>query len=734
MMMKTISLLLGVLFCVHTHAQNSDDQYKEPLKKVLTDIEKRFVVKITYSEDLVKDRWVTYAGWRFRPDLEKTLDNVLSSQDISFSKTNEKQYKLNNFSYHLKTPEEGQQQLDYLSTLYHDAAGFEKRKIELRECMWQSLRLSPLPAMPSSKPIIVNKRKMDGYTIENIGFEILPGLYIAGSLYKPAVIKGKIPVILCPDGHWEKHRYRPDCQYRCATLARMGVMAISYDLFAWGESLLQFKTEDHRRSLAMTIQALSSIRILDYLLSLKEADTSRVAISGGSGGGSQTMLITALDDRIKLSAPIVMLSSYHSGGCPCESGMPVHLCGGGTNNPEIASMAAPRPQLIVSDGKDWTANVPNIEFPFLKKIYGYYGAEQQVQNVHIPDEGHDFGISKRTPLYEFIAKHFKLDINKLKDVAGKIDESKVTIEKEAALYVFGEHGENLPANAIKGFEILQQVFEKSINDTRSSARYKVAVVDVMILKRQKLGAIPLTKEIGADGVEIDMGSLGSRETFENQLAVDSIRDQFLNKAKELEIEIPSLGMTGFYAQSFPTRSTYQQMVGDCINTMKQMNVKVAFLPLGVQGDLVKHPELRPAIVERLKVIGKMAQDAGVVIGIETALNATDEVKLLKDIGSPAIQVYFNFSNPLKEGRDLYKELRILGKDRICMIHCTNKDSVWLQNDPQIDMKKAKQTLDEMGWHGWLVIERSRDARDGRNVKRNFGANAAYVKRIFQSDN
>jgi len=165
--------------------------------------------------------------------------------------------------------------------------------------------------------------------------------------------------------------------------------------------------------------------------------------------------------------------------------------------------------------------------------------------------------------------------------------------------------------------------------------------------------------------------------------------------------------------------------------MKQMNVKVGFLPLGIKGDLVKYPELRPAVVSRLKEVGKLAEAAGVVIGIETALSATEEVKLLQEIGSPAIQIYFNFANPLQGGRDLYKELAILGRDRICQIHCTNKDSLWLQNDPQIDMKKVKETLDKMGWKGWLVIERSRDQKDPRNVKKNFGANTAYMKSIFQ---
>jgi len=262
-------------------------------------------------------------------------------------------------------------------------------------------------------------------------------------------------------------------------------------------------------------------------------------------------------------------------------------------------------------------------------------------------------------------------------------------------------------------------------------RYKVAVVDVMILKRQKLGAFQLTKEIGADGVEVDMGSLGSRTTFDNQLLVDSIRRQFLDKAKELHLEISSLGMSGYYAQSFCGRSEYLQSIQDCLTTMKLMKVKVAFLPLGVQCDLVKYPGVRDSVVRRLQIAGKMAAAEGVVIGIETALDAKDELKLLKDIGSPAIKSYFNFSNALKNGRDVSKELEILGRKNIIQIHCTDDDGVWLENNTRLDMKKVKKTLDKMKWSGWLVIERSRDAKDPRNVKKNFGANTAYVKSIFQ---
>lgn len=450
-----LSVIIGSSF-----AQTSDNAFKKPLKDVISQIEKQFKVAIRYPDELVKDRFVTYAGWRFRPDLEETLTNILASQDITFTKEGEGKYKLQSFQYHLKTPLQGKQQLDFLATLYNDATTWEKRKAELRSCMWEALQLSPLPAKPKSKPIVSNKRTFDGYTVENVALEVLPGLYVSGSLYQPINPKGKIPVILNPNGHFADGRYREDSQYRCAMQARMGAMAFSYDLFAWGESLLQFKTEDHRRALAQTIQFLNSERILDWMLSFKYADSKRVAITGGSGGGSQTMLVTALDDRITLSIPVVMMSSYHSGGCPCESGMGVHLCGGGTNNVEIAAMAAPRPQLVVSDGKDWTQQVPNVEFPFVKRIYGFYNKPDLVQNVHLAAEGHDYGISKRLPMYMFLAKYFNLDLKKVQDKSGKIDESKVTIEENSAMYVFGKNGEKLPANAIKSFEELEKMFKK----------------------------------------------------------------------------------------------------------------------------------------------------------------------------------------------------------------------------------------------------------------------------------
>lgn len=459
--MKKVVYILSVLMLgvtISQAQQNSDAGYPKPLKDVLNEIIERYHVKIKIDDKLVKNKVVKYAEWAFRADVDQTLANVLMPLNMKVNKEAPGVYKLKEYEYYNWPVEDGWKELDRIASQYHDKAGFEERKALLRPQLYAALQLSPLPAKPASAPIITPKRVYDGYTVENIAIEILPGLYINGSLYKPAKIKGKIPVVLSPDGHWDKQRYRADCQIRCANIARMGAMAYSYDLFAWGESLLQFKSEDHRRALAQTVQTLGAIRILDYVLSLKETDPTRVGISGGSGGGSHTVLMAAMDERIKLSAPVVSVSSYFYGGCPCESGMPIHQCGKGTDNVELAAMAAPHPQLLISDGSDWTAHMPEHDFPYLQKIYGYYGAQDMVENTHLPNDKHDFGPSKRIPLYKFLSKTFHLDIKAVQDKDGNIDESHVTVEKELAMYVFGDKGEKLPADAIHGFDQLEKVF------------------------------------------------------------------------------------------------------------------------------------------------------------------------------------------------------------------------------------------------------------------------------------
>jgi dienelactone hydrolase len=458
-MKMRILFFVCLLFIVkEVTAQKPEDVYRKPLKEVLTDIQKKFNVKLQYSESLVKDLNVTYATWRYRTEIEPTLSNILLPLDLVYEKTGENSYQISKFNYYQRPVEEGKKHLAQLLAAYPTLPLWETRKADLRKCFLAQLMLSPFPKKTPLNPIVTSVRNYDGYTVENVAIETIPGVWLCGSLYKPSKGKGPFPVVLNPYGHFSNAdtnlygRYRPDMQYRCATLARMGAVAFNYDMFAWGESRLQFASELHRTGLAHTMQTLNSIRAIDYLTSLPFVDSKRIGITGASGGGSQSFMATALDDRITVSVPVVMVSASYYGGCPCESGMPVQSCSDlETYNVEIAAMASPRPMLVVSDGADWTKNVPEIEFPYLQKVYALYGKKENVENAHLPNDQHDYGITKRLPMYDFMAKHLGLNIAAVKDKTGKIDESKVTIEKYDKLLVFGKNGK-MPANALRDAE------------------------------------------------------------------------------------------------------------------------------------------------------------------------------------------------------------------------------------------------------------------------------------------
>ena len=318
-------------------------------------------------------------------------------------------------------------------------------------------------------PQFRNKQTFDGYTIENVIFESVPGFYVTGNLYRPTAPANpkSLAAIVCPHGHWDKPedygRFRADMQYRCAAFAKMGAVVFSIDMIGYGES----QQLEHEYEKGVVVQTWNIIRSIDFLLSLPEADPDRVAVTGASGGGTQTFLSTALDERIKVSIPVVQVSAHFFGGCMCESGMPIHRVGDKVfSNTEIAAVAAPRPMLVISDGADWTKNTPNVEFPFIKHVYGLYGHGDKVENAHFANEGHDYGKNKRLAAYNFLAKHLSMDIKKIQDKNGNVNERFVKIVDRKSLEFF-KPGET--ANFIKGADVWA-AFEAAINSETPMTR------------------------------------------------------------------------------------------------------------------------------------------------------------------------------------------------------------------------------------------------------------------------
>lgn len=475
-------ILLAGVFVIKMFSQSYETQFAKPLGQVLQEISTRFNIKLKYNVDTA-GLVVKYADFRIRPySVEESLTNVLSLFDYKFVKQGNDLYKIKAYEYPRRTPEDGKKMLAYLNTLYSDSAQWNQRSACLKKEVREKLQIDPILAQRvHAKPILSKIRKYDGYTAQNFALETLPGLYVCGTIYTP-LAKGKHALILCPNGHWPEGRYNKDEQTRFGTLARMGAVCVSYDLFGWGESELQVTAIAHRTSVAEIVQLMNGLTILDYMIQRKDIDPGRVASNGGSGGGTQVVLLSVLDNRFTAACPTVSLASHFDGGCPCESAMPTTLSCSGTNNAELMATFAPKPLCVISDGGDWTASVPTLEFPYLKRIYGFFNATDKVTNVHLLNEKHDFGINKRAAVYDFFIQTFGLNKSKL-------DESKVTIEPVKDMLSFGDKGEKMPANAIRDFKNVDKFFHKkadlNINAEIDAQRKAQAWTDSLNLNDKK---------------------------------------------------------------------------------------------------------------------------------------------------------------------------------------------------------------------------------------------------------
>src|SRR4051794_31009537 len=291
----------------------------------------------------------------------------------------------------------------------------EKRKQEVREQVLVANGLWPMPPKTPLNPTIHGKIERDGYTVEKVFFASLPGHYVSGNLYRPTGKTGQLPAILSPHGHWANGRFyeasvkeveqqikqgaeqtragaRFPLQARCAQLARLGCVVFHYDMVGYADSQQLthregFKDVDAelRQQSFMGLQTWNSIRSLDFLLSLPDVDAARIGVTGASGGGTQTFMLGAVDDRPAVAFPAVMVSTAMQGGCICENCSYLRI---GTGNVELAGLFAPKP-LAMSAANDWTIEIEKKGFPELKQLYHTLEADDRVTAHCWPEFGHN---------------------------------------------------------------------------------------------------------------------------------------------------------------------------------------------------------------------------------------------------------------------------------------------------------------------------------------------------------
>ena len=291
--------------------------------------------------------------------------------------------------------------------------------------------LLPEPDFPELQPRVWGHAEHDGIIVAKVSFESVPGLLCTGSLYLPKDTSKKVPGILCPYGHWTNGRFHNNelgsLPFRCIRFAQLGFAVFCYDMLGKCDNceIMHRPPLDLERiaelygTTPFALQTWNSLRALDFLCALPEVDEKRIGCTGASGGGSQTWTVTALDPRIKVFAPVCMLSSHFQGGCICEEGPMLRLHG--LTSFDVISACAPRPVILPSVTQDWTNLIPNYEYPALKKVYTLLGAPNNIKNFHA-DYPHNYNKFTREHIYAWFS-HF-LQNMPLKDT---IPEDNVTM-------------------------------------------------------------------------------------------------------------------------------------------------------------------------------------------------------------------------------------------------------------------------------------------------------------------
>ena len=322
----------------------------------------------------------------------------------------------------------------------------------LRTHILVSTGLMPMLEKTPLHAQVFDKIERADYTVEKVYFNALPGFFTTGNLYRPKGKSGPFPGIVSPHGHWGRGRLenieRGSIPGRCINFAKQGYVIFSYDMIGYNDSGKQIRHhyggahEGLWGLSAMGLQLWNGIRAIDFLQSLPDVDPEQIGCTGASGGGTQTFMLTAIDERIKVSAPVNMISAHMQGGCLCENAPNLRLT---LSNLEIGAMMAPRPLLLVSATGDWTKNTPTVEYPAIRSIYAHFDAEDRIHTVQI-DAEHNYNKASREAVYAWFGKWFLGEVD-----ASQFTEVPFEVETDDALLAFSNRA--IPYYALDGDEL-----------------------------------------------------------------------------------------------------------------------------------------------------------------------------------------------------------------------------------------------------------------------------------------
>ncbi|HMP17852.1 MAG TPA: hypothetical protein PKD72_12565, partial [Gemmatales bacterium] len=390
---------------------------------------------------------------------------------------------------------------------YRTSAEWEKRAAALRLQLKIALGLHPMPEKTPLQAVIHGKRDMGDYTVEKVYFASFPGHYVCGNLYRPQGKAGRLPVVLNPHGHFAEGRFtresdavvqrdleskaeereagaRFPLQAAAVGLCRLGCIVFHYDMVGYADAaqpiphMVGFNAlpAELRLQSFFGLQTWNSIRALDFVCELPDADTSRIGVTGASGGGEPTFFFSAadppVDPRPTVSFPAVMVSGNMQGGCICENASLVRL---GTNNIEIAALFAPKPQAMTG-ANDWTRDIETKGLPELRQIYSLYQAADLVDARYYPFP-HNYNQVSREMLYRWFNQHLSLGNT------GELREREFTPLSAAELSVFDEEHPR-PKDWLTPSELqsaLQQASDRQIFEKHRDAPEALAALQREVL-------------------------------------------------------------------------------------------------------------------------------------------------------------------------------------------------------------------------------------------------------------